>query len=99
MPVSFDESVTNAENLAPEENDGKRKFQAHPTPHPKKKGRSIDEDDDDGNNTLSVHLGDSPPSAMLFEDIPAAGDGEEAGAIEKLQVTTKTNDRYVRCMQ
>jgi hypothetical protein len=78
MPVSFDESVTN-ENLAPEDDGNtKRKFHARPTPHPKKKLRSIDEDSD------TSPLGDTSSRTVLFGGM-APGDSEEE-AIEKEKV-------------
>lgn len=95
MPVSFDNSVTN-ENVAPEDNDvNKRKFYVRPTPHPKKKMRSIDEDsdDDDVHTEPTSHPGDDPSSrTILFGGIGNAGDGEKDEAIEKKKVTKKMTD-------
>jgi hypothetical protein len=97
MPVSFDTSVTN-ENVAPEdegdEDENKRKFHARPTPYPKKKLRSIEEDDD-SDTVPPIQTGVAPSSrTILFGGIGVAGGGDsekEEEAIEKQKVT-KTND-------
>jgi hypothetical protein len=88
MPVSFDTSVTN-ENVAPEDDGNKRKFIARPTPHPKKKIRSIDEDDD-SDTAPPNHPGDDASSRTILFGGITGGDSEKE-AIENKKVS-KTND-------
>jgi hypothetical protein len=93
MPVSFDTSVTN-ENAAPEDDGNKRKeFHACPTPHPKKKLRSVNEDDDGDSDTVPpIQKGDDPSSrTILFGGIVGGDSEKEAMMIEKQKVT-RTND-------